>query len=277
MRYPIGMKLLVLVLTILSLGCTQPPKDEKPGGPAPRIKTKKKTMVCSGKPAKTQVVAVIDTGFSPQASGQEDVLCKYGHRDFTVDQQYYRELGTKDPVPTDLHGHGTNIAGIIAKYAKDADFCIVVLKYYAEKGSDKDNLANTVKAIDHARQIKADIINYSGGGIAPAQVEIDAVKKYLDQGGKFVAAAGNERNNMDFRAYYPAMNDDRVIVVGNGRSNEDRAPSSNYGTRVDRWEQGTNVEGFGLVMTGTSQAAAIATGKILSTKKCEIPVDSVSK
>lgn len=274
--YPHSMKWIVSILVILSMGCTQPhAKPEKPSGPAPRIKTKKKTMVCKVS-MKKQVVAIIDTGFTPQSAGQEKVLCKFGHKDFSVDQKYYEDLGTTDPVPKDLHGHGTNIAGVIAKYAKDNDFCIVVLKYYNSKGPDVDNLTNTVRAIDHARQIKADIINYSGGGIATAQIEIDAVKKYLDQGGQFVAAAGNESADLGVSPYYPAMDDDRVIVVGNGKSNTDRAPTSNFGSRVNRWEDGKQT-GFNLYLEGTSQAAAVATGKIISEKKCEKPVDSASK
>src|SRR5271165_7096274 len=55
-------------------------------------------------------IAVIDTGYGYQGKGSKAHLCKYGHRDFTGDDEYNHKNLTADPVPKDtVHGHGTNI------------------------------------------------------------------------------------------------------------------------------------------------------------------------
>ncbi len=219
---------------------------------------------------KTTIIAVIDTGFGADDTwtGQETAhLCKFGHKNF-VDSDNSLKFGTKDPVPKDKHGHGTHMAGIIDTYAKrtNESFCLVILKYYDERGWGNENLNHTVEAIQYARQIHADYINYSGGGVQKSQAETEAVKAFIDSGGTFVAAAGNEKSNTSFFPYYPAQDDERVISVGNGNDENHRAPSSNYGKKVKRWENGVEVQMYNHRMTGTSQAAAIATGKIVAEK-----------
>jgi subtilisin family serine protease len=210
-------------------------------------------------------VAIIDTGFGFNNFGNtvdSSHLCQYGHRDFTDDQQFVN-LGTVDPVPKDLHGHGTNIAGVIDEQLKGVYYCVVVLKYYNPHSDDASNLTNTIKAINYATASGFDFINYSGGGVGRSDDEIAAVKKYLDAGGIFVAAAGNENRDLDISHYYPAMDDPRVFVVGANGQNGKKLKHSNYGDRVNVWELGENVDGNGLRMTGTSQATAIATGKLV--------------
>jgi hypothetical protein len=65
------------------------------------------------------------------------------------------------------------------------------------------------------------------------------------------------------------MYDSRIIIVGNLVDEKSRtiASSSNYGKSVNAWEKGTDIlsrlpGGYGL-MTGTSQATAIRTGKLI--------------
>lgn len=247
---------------------------------------------CSIKPA---VIAVIDTGFRFSPLTKDVKLCKFGHKNFSSDAETYTPPGFTTPVPTDSHGHGTNIAGLIQKYAGNKNYCMVIIRYWSPKSNfTDDNLANTVKSIKYATSIGANYINYSGGGTFTSKEERKAVKEFLDKGGKFIAAAGNERSDIDTEHYYPAMDDPRVIAVGNAilmteelekekLKNEEKdkrivyvenkvayaAVSSNYGYRVNRWEYGTNQIGFGISMTGTSQATAIATGKIINQTECE--------
>ncbi|NJO48279.1 MAG: S8 family serine peptidase [Leptolyngbyaceae cyanobacterium RM2_2_4] len=213
-------------------------------------------------------VAVIDTGFTVSQSTAGAKLCKYGHKDFTSLNESTSTDKTVTPVPVDNHGHGTNIAGVIQKFAGNANFCIVVLKYYDPKVVG-NNLDQTVKAIRYATQIGVKYINYSGGGIEHSEAERAAVKSFLDKGGIFIAAAGNERSDLSKLAYYPAMDDARVTVVGSVEPNGEVAGYSNYGKQVTRWEYGTNQVGFGMSMSGTSQAAAVATGKIIKEQECD--------
>lgn len=205
-------------------------------------------------------VAVIDTGFGYSGSNANTKhLCKSEHVDLTSKQVYskYDNVGF---VPLDSHGHGTNIAGIIDNNLKNENYCLVIIKYWA---SNEYNDENSLKAIAYATKIHADIINYSGGGTAKDEKEVKLVKAYLDQGGIFVAAAGNEKMDLTVQGYYPAMDDPRVKVVGAIDTDGDKATFSNFGKRVNFWEIGEKVEGNGLVLSGTSQATAVETAKFV--------------
>lgn len=212
--------------------------------------------------SKTKIIAVIDTGFQFSFRTDGAKLCQYGHRDFTSIKKF-NDKYTKTPVPVDTHGHGTNVGGLIQKHGGNASFCLVILKYYNAQVSDTLNANASLEAINYATQIGADYINYSGGGVESSQQETLAVKKYLDRGGKFIAAAGNNGSNLSYRPYYPAMSDPRVISVGNLNADGTRSFTSNYGSQVTKWEVGENQEGFGITLTGTSQATAVLTGKMV--------------
>lgn len=223
--------------------------------------------------SKKIVVAVLDTGIDP-ALKQSNMLCDKGHKDFT------------DTGLDDHHGHGTHVSGLIHQYAlnliltnnstqKDIEkffnmktnYCQVILKYYDPK--NKNSGDTELAALKYAIKLKVDIINISGGGLTYVEEEKTLIKKALDMGIKVVVAAGNESNNLDVVPYYPASLDSRLIVVGNLNSYNLRATTSNYGTKVNSWEHGVDVlsllpnGAFGK-LTGTSQATAIKTGKIIN-------------
>lgn len=220
-------------------------------------------------------IAVIDTGYGWNGLGQQTHLCQAGHKDFTSDKTFVPGYITQ-PVPLDRHGHGTNIAGIIENaLGTNVNYCLVILKYYNPNDVPimtivggrlvigNSNVDRTVEAIKYATELKVDYINYSGGGTGYFKEEADAVKAFLDQGGKFIAAAGNERADLAKKPYYPAMDDDRVIVVGNNEKNGKRQAVSNYGDRVNRWELGVDIVANHIKLTGTSQSAAMATAQIV--------------
>lgn len=261
----------ILLLTVIVIGCTakEPGATVKPT-PTPKAEIIKPKVrkECGGKPV---VIAVIDTGLKLNSQSVNARLCKYGHKDFTNLKKSETFEGIPTPVPTDEHGHGTNIAGLIDKHAGNKNYCIVILKYYTPQNPNSDNLKNTVEAIEYAKNIGVKYINYSGGGIEYSERESKAVKAFLDKGGTFIAAAGNEGRDLDQLAYYPAMDDERVISVGNVDGSGKRIPSSNFGPKVKRWENGNSQTGFGITMTGTSQAAAITAGKIIkeNEQECE--------
>ena len=176
---------------------------------------------------------------------------------------------------TDNHGHGTHIAGIIGAEAGNGkgiagiapDVSIMCLKYFDPKVPNTDNLRNTVNAINYARLMHANIINYSGGGTEYSVDEHDAIVEARKAGILFVAAAGNERSNSDVHKYYPAdYGLPNIISVTAIDPNVQVLPSSNYGaTTVDIAAPGQNIlsllpgNGYG-TMTGTSQATAFVTG-----------------
>ena len=222
------------------------------------------------------IVAVIDTGFDFNSNWDSIVknnpkikkpkMCKYGHKDFTG-------IGLQDN-----HGHGTHIAGIIAQYALDQDYCIVVIKFYDPLLKNANFVELTDLAFKRAVDLKVDIINYSGGGTERDREECLILKKALDRGIKVVAAAGNEGSNINEKPYYPAMCEDRIIAVANIEKDGKYAKTSNFSDPTDvnsrklAVQEGVNVMSLSpgnrvAIMTGTSQAAAIETGKIVKNWK----------
>jgi len=227
---------------------------------------------CSDKPI---VIAVVDTGFGYKDAGNEAHLCKHGHRDFTYEQKFYHHPNSIDPVPLDTQGHGTNIVGIIETYTKltRVNYCIMILKYNEGSWIGNNNMINTVNSFNYATNMGVDYINYSSGGQEPNESEKVAVLRFLDQGGRMVVAAGNDNLNLDLfqNGFYPAKYDRRLVVVGSLDYNGNKLLSSNFGSIVNRWELGLLVTAYGVTMSGTSQATAIATGKLVSKipNKCE--------
>jgi subtilisin family serine protease len=200
---------------------------------------------------------VIDTGFDFNGKWTlQPKLCATGHKDFTG-------TGLQDN-----HGHGTHIAGLIAKYAAGADYCIVILKFYDPSQKDGD-IRNSTAAMNYAVDQKVDVINFSGGGMGWNHKERMATVRALNAKITVIVAAGNERSNLKDKPYYPALYDGRTVVVGAIDANSNRIPASNYGPQVDVYEQGRNVysilpsNSYGY-MTGTSQATAIHTGKTVN-------------
>lgn len=165
----------------------------------------------------------------------------------------------------DLHGHGTHVAGIIHSVSPKTN--LMILKYYDPDASGEDNLNNTVKAIRYAIQMKAQIINYSGGGTTKYPAEELAIREAQRQGILIAAAAGNERSNSDVYGFYPAdYGLSNIISVTAIDESRRVLASSNYGTHtVDIAAPGHNVTStlpggkFG-TMTGTSQATAYVSG-----------------
>jgi len=179
------------------------------------------------------------------------------------------------PLPYDVHGHGTHIAGIIASQPSNnvgmvgvcPQVSIMALKYYDNSGLGYNNLQNTVRAIQYAVRMGAHIINYSGGGSEPAPSEKSAIEEARRKGILFVAAAGNEGRNNDKFPYYPASYElDNIISVASIAKDNQLLPSSNYGIKSVH----VAAPGLGILsalplgkfgtMSGTSQATAFVTG-----------------
>lgn len=175
---------------------------------------------------------------------------------------------------SDHHGHGTHIAGIIGAEAGNGkgvvgicpEVSIMVLKYF-DPTRPSDVLHNTIEAIKYAVANGANIINYSGGGTEFSNDEMMAIKEAEKKGILFVAAAGNERSNSDYKKYYPAdYGLSNIISVTAIDPLTQVLSSSNYGTQtVDIAAPGQNIistlpgNNYGL-MTGTSQATAFVSG-----------------
>lgn len=217
-------------------------------------------------------VAVIDTGYDFESTWVNakanhlavPKLCDKGHYDFT----------NGSTLPNDSGQHGTHVAGLIAKGNATVDYCLIILKYMGT-GIFEDHLALSNAALKRAIELNVDIINYSGGGNSQDDEECELIRKALDKGIKVVAAAGNEKNNLKKKPYYPAMCDSRVFKAVNVDVNKDIHYTSNYGKVPNVVKVvGTNVLSIAprntyAILTGTSQSAASFTSYLVkrSTKK----------
>lgn len=177
------------------------------------------------------------------------------------------------PLVEDTNGHGTHIAGIVktesAKNSPDgrSHVKLMILKYYNPMADDSQNIDNTVKAINYAVRMRAQVINYSGGGSLPNTQELEALKKAESARILVVAAAGNNNNNTDMMKYFPANYPlKNIISVAATDKRGELVDFSNYGPQsIEVAAPGERIlsslpggkYGF---MSGTSQATAYVSG-----------------
>lgn len=128
----------------------------------------------------------------------------------------------------DEYGHGTHVAGIVAfgnniPSDRDSDrLCsrvqIYSCAYYNGNSQGEENIRGTIECIQKAIDQKMDYINYSGGGVLNSNGEYEAYKKFTEQGGTVVVAAGNESMDLRLFPYYPASYKfDKTTTLYNGR------------------------------------------------------------
>jgi thermitase len=229
------------------------------------------------------VVAVIDTGID---ANHPDLKANLWKAPASADGRiaagtvYGWDFVTKSANPSDFHGHGTHIAGIIGAVANmksgtagvNQQVQIMPVRYYSESAPGSVNLANTIKALHYAIDNGARIINYSGGGPEYSEEEFQAMKKAESRGILIVAAAGNDHHNSDLEEfrYYPAAYQlkglKNIITVASIDSEDHILPSSNFGMKsVDVAAPGEGIlstipGGRYGKMTGTSQATAFVSG-----------------
>lgn len=187
-------------------------------------------------------VAVIDTGIQYSYMDQTP-LCETGHKDLTGEGM------------DDIHGHGTNVVGLIVKNANISGYCIIIIKAY---GFKKGKTAYLTQALQHAYNVGANVINVSGGGEGFNTAESKIVQKILNKKITLIVAAGNEQLDLNKDCnYYPACYDNRTYVIGNA------SDASNKGRIVDVVINGNFKEAYGQTNSGTSQSTAIFTGEML--------------
>lgn len=146
-------------------------------------------------------------------------------------------------------GHGTHVAGTIAASLNGKGVVGVApgIQVMALKFLDDSGLcgwdAMAVEAIDYAASFGVRIINASWGGEDPSTVLDAAIGS---SGALFVAAAGNNGENMDapggVRFYPAASTKPNVIAVAAIDQKGRLADFSNYGSKsVDLGAPGTNI------------------------------------
>jgi subtilisin family serine protease len=160
-----------------------------------------------------------------------------------VGRSYLSPEPDNDPLD-EGHGHGTHVAGTIAAEGNNGRGIIGVAwgaKVMAVKGLADDGygldsyLAN---AIMYATDNGADVINASWGGRGRSLVIEEAVDYATAAGVVFVAAAGN--NDEDVSTFYPASVSSAISVSASDVA-DSKAYFSNFGMRVDVGAPGVDV------------------------------------
>ncbi|HJZ13642.1 MAG TPA: S8 family serine peptidase, partial [Acidobacteriota bacterium] len=181
-------------------------------------------------------VGVIDSGFDATHPAFEN--CVYDYR-------YDRSLTSK----SDILGHGTHVAGIIAAALGEngmSGMCTCNLhlwKVFLDEPDDNgeyyvDELMY-LRALNETRTTGCRIINLSLGGAVLDRAEEDVVRLLVRNGITIVAAMGNEYNYGNPTEYPAAFKD--VIAVGATNDLGERADFSNTGKHINLSAPGVDI------------------------------------
>ncbi|KAK9478662.1 peptidase S8/S53 domain-containing protein [Lipomyces japonicus] len=191
------------------------------------------------------------------------------HVDFEGRATWGKTIPSGD-VDEDGNGHGTHCSGTVAgkKYGVAKKANVVAVKVLKSNGSG--TMSDVIKGVEfaaesHIKEAKANkkgfkgsVANMSlGGGKSPA---LDAaVNAAVDAGIHFAVAAGND--NADACSYSPAAAE-KAVTVGASTLGDERAYFSNYGSCVDIFGPGLNIQSTWIgspyalnTISGTSMAS----------------------
>jgi len=188
------------------------------------------------------------------------------------------DFAFNDNNPMDVDGHGTHVAGTIAATGNNNLGVIGVawdkakimpLRFLDDTGSGATS--NAILAIDYAVAENVKITNNSWGGLIPipSQALEDAITAFEENGGLFVAAAGNSSLNTDLVPAYPASYPNPSIISVAATDHKDiLAYYSNYGKNsVDLAAPGSDIYStlpgnqYGY-LSGTSMASPHVAGAV---------------
>ncbi len=200
-------------------------------------------------------IAVIDSGVD---LAHEDLQRAFVNRGYN--------LVEPDQPVQDAHGHGTNVAGLIAAEANNErgivgaayPYPVRVLPLQIMNHLPSTKVSSIVRAIDIAIDQQVDVINLSLGGKVPSANEERAISKARKAGIIVVASAGNDAlkgNPLNYPAAYEG-----VIAVGATTPERTRAPFSNHHPYVT-----VSAPGTGLWTTHPNDTYRIVQGTSFST------------
>jgi len=184
--------------------------------------------------ASAVTVAVLDTGIDA------------GHPDFARVKIEYHHPRTR---ATDIVGHGTHVAGIVAAGTNNAvgiagvaACALDVWKVFGDEPIDDEYYVDPDLMADALRACSdsgATAVNLSLGGTESSRTEQLLIRRLLDRGVAVVAAMGNEFEDGNPTSY-PAAYDD-VLAVGSIAETRERSSFSNTGTHIGICAPGSNI------------------------------------
>lgn len=200
--------------------------------------------------SKDVIVAVIDTGINYKAEDLKENMWvnekeQSGSKGVDddgngfIDDIYGWNFVSNNNDPLDDQGHGSHCSGTIGAKGNDGKGIVGVnwntrlmaLKFLDSNGSG--TLENALKAIDYAVKNGARVLSNSWGGGGFSETLKQAIERSHEANAIFVAAAGNESNNNDVTATYPASYEvPNVISVAAIDNKGNLANFSNFGKRI---------------------------------------------
>lgn len=189
------------------------------------------------------------------------------------------DFARNTPETLDSNEHGTHVSGVIAAEHFDSQIStdhvqgiapeakILPATFIGEDGGG--DISDAIRAIDYAVSRGAKVINASWGGGGCSTALKQKIASIGQQGVMFVAASGNEGQDIDRYATYPAsFQSPNQITVGAIGFHNSMAPFSNYGSiGVHIFAPGTDIvstipSNTTGKMSGTSMATPFVTGAI---------------
>ncbi len=177
--------------------------------------------------------------------------------------------------PSDDDGHGTHVAGIAAAQANNnkgvagAGFNCTIM---ALKAGDSEGFLSSdiINAIDYAIDNGAKVINLSLGSTPTTNTQVDtlfkdAVERAIVADIVVVAAAGNDKADLDLYHVVPASYPNVIAVSAANQSGNFDSRYSNFGASVSLLAPGTGIvstypiNNYAL-LTGTSMASPLVAG-----------------
>lgn len=246
-----------------------------------KIKTPQAWDITKG--SQQVVVAVIDTGMSLTHEDLKNQLwfntkevAQNGvddDRNGFIDDTVGWDFANNDNNPTDDQSHGSHCAGLIGAEGNNQTGVtgvnwkvkIMPLKFITSSGSGSET--NAIKAILYAANNGAQIISASWGSPEFVQALSDAIQYAANKNVLFVAAAGNDKTNVEKKGFYPAgLKLPNVISVAASSSSNARADFTNYGkSAVHVAAPGVDIYSTSMgnsyeTKSGTSMATPIVSG-----------------
>ena len=200
------------------------------------------------------------------------------------------DFADNDSDPSDEHGHGTHVAGIIGARGNNAlgitGVAWRVRLLGLRCGNEYLATSSVIQALDYLGNLRhrgepVVVANNSYGSTTSVSTQRDSIQRAAQRGILFVAAAGNDARDVDgvIRTYPVSYGVDNIVGVAATNLADGLADYSNWGqSSVLLAAPGSAIlsakSGGGyVVMEGTSMAAPFVTGAVILMKAAEPSLD----
>lgn len=209
------------------------------------------------------VIAIMDTGINTSHEDLTEHLWKNPYRDKGLPGVYGYNFSDNNEDCTDVFGHGTHCAGIIASTSNNqkgisgiSNAKLMTLKIFDDSGETQNS--DVVKALDYILKAKQEgcnivAVNCSWGGGSSSLAMATLIQKIGSSGTLFTFAAGNDSVNHDVTSptcpydlyqgsFGISENRNYLIIIGASDPDDNPCQFSDYGQKdVDLFAPGDRI------------------------------------